>query len=81
MVEATTLPVLAEAGWRPSDGRELDKDMASFKLWDAIGPMKLLGMIELGDWPDRGTRLTEFGSLSVGAILWHRSTAPRRSIT
>jgi len=81
VIEAAILPVLAEAGWKPDDGRDLDQDMVSFKLWDAIGPMKLLGMIEVGDWPDRGICLTEFGSVAARAILWHRSTAPRRSIT
>lgn len=81
LIEASILPVLAEAGWKPSHGRNLDESMVSFKLWDAIGPMELLGMIEVGDWPDRGMRLTELGEVSAIAILWHRSTAPRQSIT
>ena len=79
--EAAILPVLAEAGWKPSNGPELNQDMVSFKLWDAIRPMQLLEMIEVGEWPDRGIRLTEFGFVSARAILWHRSTAPRQSIT
>ncbi len=81
MIEAAILPVLAEAGWKPSDGPDLDQDMVSFNLWDAIRPMDLLGMIEVGDWPDRGVRLTDFGSVTARAILWHCSTAPRQSIT
>ena len=80
VIAAAILPVLAEAGWKPSDGRDLDQDMVSFKLWDAIRPMTLLDMIEVGEWPDRGIRLTEFGFVSAGAILWHRSTAPWQSI-
>lgn len=81
VIEAAILPVLAEAGWKPSDEPDLDQDMLSFNLWDAIRPMDLLGMIEVGDWPDRGLRLTDFGSVTARATLWHRSTAPRQSIT
>lgn len=80
LIEAAILPVLAEAGWKPSDGRYLDQEMVSFKLWDAIRPMDRLDMIEVGEWPDRGMRLTGFGLVSARAILWHRSTAPKRSI-
>lgn len=79
-IAATIVPVLAEAGWKPSDGGDLDQDMVSFQLWDAIRPMCLLRMIELGDRPDRETRLTESGMVSATAILWHRSTAPMQSI-
>jgi Mn-dependent DtxR family transcriptional regulator len=43
--------------------------------------MELLDMIEVGDWPDRGIRLTEFGLVSARAILWHLSTARRQSVT
>jgi len=81
VIEAAILPVLAKAGCKPSDERDLHHDLVSFSLWDAIRPMDLLGMIEVGDWPDRGLRLTDFGSLTARAILWHRSTAPRQSIT
>jgi hypothetical protein len=49
-------------------------------LWDAIRPMDLLGMLDVGDWPDRGLRLTAFGVGSARAILWHRASAPRESI-
>ena len=81
VIEAAILPVLAEAGWKPSDEPDLDQDIVSFNLWDAIRPIDLLGMIEVGDWPDRGLRLTDFGSVTARAILCHCSTAPRQSIT
>lgn len=80
-IQGEVLLVLAEAGWKPSDGRDLTEEMVSFQLWDAIRSMDLLGMVEVADWPDRGMSLTEFGYVSAGAILWHRSTAPRESIT
>ncbi len=79
-IEAAILPVLAEAGWKPSNGRPLNQEMVSSRLWDAVRPMNLLGLIAVGEWPDRGMRLTEFGSVTAAAILWRRSTAPRRSI-
>jgi hypothetical protein len=77
-IEREILPVLSEAGWAPSDGAELTRDMVSFKLWDAIRAMDLLGMIEVGEWPDRGLSLTELGAAAARAILWHRATAPRQ---
>ncbi len=80
MIEGEILPILREAGWKPRDGRHLDQDVVTSRLWDAIRVMDLLGMIEVDDWPDRGLRLTELGSVSASAILWRRSTAPRRSI-
>jgi hypothetical protein len=79
-IEAEILPVLAEAGWRPSGGTELTEDMVSYKLWDAIRPMDLLGMVEVGEWPYQTLSLSEFGAISARAILWRRSTAPRQSI-
>lgn len=74
------LPVLSEAGWRPSEGGELTREMLSFMLWDAIRPMDLLGMLDVGEWPDRGLRLTEFGADTAQAILWHRAREPRQSL-
>jgi hypothetical protein len=78
-IEEEILPVLSEAGWKPSDGGELTPRMVSSGLWDSIRPMKPLGMLEAGEWPDRSLRLTEFGAGSARAILWHRVTAPGRS--
>jgi hypothetical protein len=78
LIEREILPVLSEAGWRPSDGTELTRDMVSFKLWDAIRAMDLLGMIEVGEWPDRGLSLTDLGAATARAVLWHRATAPRQ---
>jgi hypothetical protein len=80
LIEEEILPVLAEAGWKPSDGRELTRDMVSSRLWDSIRPMGLLGMVEAGAWPDRSLRLTDFGADSARAILWHRATAPGQSL-
>ena len=80
LIEGEILPVLSEAGWKPSDGRELTRDMVSSRLWDSIRPMGLLGMVEAGEWPDRSLRLTEFGADSARAILWHRATAPGQSL-
>lgn len=80
VIAAEVVPVLTEAGWKPSDGSDLDEHMLFSRLWDAIRSMDLLGMIETGDWPEREMRLTEFGFVSASAILWHRSTAPMRSI-
>jgi hypothetical protein len=80
LMAAAILPILHEAGWKPADGRVLSEDMVSHRLWDAVGPMELLGMIEVGEWPDRSMRLTEFGSVTAAAILWRRSTAPGQSI-
>lgn len=74
------VPVLAEAGWRPSDGRDLTGDMVSFVIWDVIRPMELLGMIVVGRWPDRSVKLTAAGGAGARAILWHRSTAPRHGL-
>lgn len=72
------VPVLVEAGWRPGDGGDLTAKMVSFKLWEAIHPMDLLGMIEsFGDWQERKLRLTPFGRVSARAVLWHRSASPR----
>lgn len=79
-VEQEVLPVLSEGGWRPSDGGPLTREMVSFQLWDAIRPMDLLGMVEVGEWPDRRLRLTEFGADAARAVLWHRATAPQRSL-
>jgi len=79
-VEQEIESVLREAGWRPSDGGELTRDMVSFKLWDAIRPMDLIGMLKAGEWPDRSLRLTEFGIESARAVLWHRATAPGQSL-
>ena len=73
------LPLLAEAGWRPSRGPDLTEEMVSIMLWEAIRPMDLLGMVEVGRWPDREMRLTEFGRVSALAILWRRSTRPGHS--
>jgi hypothetical protein len=42
--------------------------------------MDLHGMIDVGQWSDRGLRLTGFGVESARAILWHRASAPRESI-
>jgi hypothetical protein len=74
-VEQEIESVLREAGWRPSDGGELTRNMVSFKLWDAIRPMDLIGMLEVGEWPDRSLRLTEFGIESAGLPS---GTAPPR---
>jgi hypothetical protein len=79
-VEREVAPVLAEAGWRPSSGAELTQKMVSVELWDAIRPMDLLGIIDAGKWPDRGLRLTDFGTDAARTILWYRATAPQRSI-
>jgi TrwC relaxase len=79
-VEGDLLPVLAEAGWRPSSGEELTREMVSRELWEAIRPMDLLGIIDAGRWPDRGLRLTVFGMVAARAILWHRATRPQRSL-
>ena len=79
VVKDEILPVLSEAGWRPSERGELTREMLSFELWDAIWPMDLLGMLEVGEWPDRGLRLTEFGVDTARAILWHRAREPRQS--
>jgi hypothetical protein len=73
-------PVLSEAGWRSTERGELTVEMLSYAFWDAIRPMDLLGMLDVGDWPDRGLRLTEFGVDSARAILWHRARAPKESI-
>ena len=74
------LPVLVEAGWRPSDGRGLSGDVVSSMLWDAIRPMELLGMILAGKWPDRTLRLIGLGNVTARAVLWRRSTAPRHDL-
>jgi len=79
-VKEEIVPILSEAGWRSSGRGELAVEMLSYTLWDAIRPMDLLGMLDVGEWPDRGLRLTEFGAGSARAILWHRSRAPRESI-
>lgn len=79
-VKEEILPVLCEAGWRPSDGGELTQEMLSYSLWDAIRPMDVLGMLDVGEWPDRGLRLTEFGADTARAILWHRAREPRQSL-
>ena len=78
LVDRNTFPVLVEAGWRPSHGRALTEEMVSYALWDTIRPMDLIGMIEVGKWPDSTVGLTEFGSVAARAILWRRSTAPNR---
>jgi len=80
VVKKEILPILSEAGWRPSGGGELTLEMLSYKLWDAVRPMDLLGMLDIAEWPDRGLRLTEFGADSARAILWHRARAPRASL-
>ncbi len=71
------VPVLVEAGWRPSDGRSLSSDVVSVMLWDAIRPMALLSMVVAGEWPDRNLGLTGVGGAAARAVLWRRSTAPR----
>ncbi len=80
VVKDEILPVLSEAGWRPSEGGELTREMLSFQLWDAIRPMDLLGMFDVGEWPDRGLHLTEFGANTARTILWHRAREPRQSL-
>ena len=79
-MEEGILPVLAEAAWRSTERDELAVEMLSYNLWDAIRPMGLLGMLDIGEWPDRGLSLTDFGADSARAILWHRARAPRDSI-
>ncbi len=74
------LPVLTERGWRPGDGRGLTRDMVSFNLWEAILPLDLLGIVHAGEWPELSLSLTDFGALAARTILWHRATAPRRSL-
>lgn len=74
------VPVLVEAGWRPSDGRGLSGDVVSYMLWDVIRPMELLGLVLAGEWPDRSLRLTRVGGAAARAVLWRRSTAPRRDL-
>jgi hypothetical protein len=80
VVKKEMLPVLSEAGWRTSDRGELTMEMLSYRLWDAVRPIGLLGMLDVGEWPDHGIRLTEFGADSARAILWHRARAPRTSL-
>jgi hypothetical protein len=80
-VEAAILPILIESGWRPSDGSELTREMVSFELANTIRPMRLVGVIETGEWPDRSVRLTELGAVTAAAILWRRSTAPDQSVS
>ncbi len=74
------VPVLVEAGWRPSDGRRLSSDVVSVMLWDAIRPMELLSMVVAGEWPDRSLRLTGVGGAAARAVLWLRSIAPRHEL-
>lgn len=73
-------PVLSEAGWRSTERDELTVEMLRYEFWNAIRPMDLLGMLDVGEWPGSGLCLTEFGVESARAILWHRARAPRRSI-
>ena len=54
--------------------------MVSFKLWDAIRPLDLLGMLEVGEWPDVDLSLTELGAATAQAVLWHRATAPTQAL-
>lgn len=79
-IEAELPPVMAEAGWRTSEGAVPTVEMLSYTLWDAIHPMDLLGILEVDEWPDRGLRLTGFGVDTARAVLWHRARAARESI-
>jgi hypothetical protein len=79
-IDGELLPLLAEAGWRPTEALELTEEMVSYRLWDAIRPMDLLGMIEVAPWPDRRVRLTDVGRPAALTVLRYRSTAPRQSI-
>jgi hypothetical protein len=38
-IDGELLPLLAEAGWRPTEALELTEEMVSYRLWDAIRPM------------------------------------------
>jgi hypothetical protein len=79
-VEREIRPVLSEAGWKPSGGGDLTRDMVAVSLWDAVRPMDLLRMLDVGERPERSLQLTEFGTASALAVLWHRATAPKQSI-
>ncbi|MGH7687148.1 MAG: hypothetical protein ACREN2_10080 [Candidatus Dormibacteria bacterium] len=75
-VREDMVPVLAEAGWTPRNGGLLTADMVGYDMWDAIRPLALLNMLQIGKWPDQSLRLTRFGAISAREILRLRATAP-----
>ena len=74
-------PVLEEGGWRlrgaPYDSG-LRPDAVAWGLAAALRPLRVLGLLEEGRWPERWVSLTEAGRATAVEALAAATTAPGR---
>ncbi len=74
-------PVLEETGWHrrgAAYGSGLDVESASWGVAAALRPLRVLGSIEEGRWPERWVSLTEAGRATAVQALSAAATAPGR---
>jgi hypothetical protein len=76
-VEQELLPPVQDTGWRLADGDAISVDAVRWSMWDAIRPLTILGMIAVGEWPNRDIVLTDVGEPTAKEVLWRRATAPQ----